>query len=36
MWSQQMVAQNQLAEMQRKALGTPHGEGDKDETGLYL
>ena len=36
MWSQQMVAQNQLAEMQRKALGAPRGEGDRDETGLYL
>ena len=36
LWSQQMVAQNQLAEMQKRALGAPPGAGDKDETGLYL
>ncbi len=37
LWSQQMAAQSQLAEMQRRALGPPspqkQGEG---QTGLYL
>ena len=36
LWSQQMVAQNQLAEMQRRALGAPPRGGDEDATGLYL
>lgn len=37
LWSQQMAAQHQLAEMQQKALTSPpkDGEGD-DQTGLYL
>lgn len=36
LWSQQMAAQSQLAEMQRKALSAPK-EGDQDRSsGLYL
>ena len=35
LWSQQMSAQTQLAEMQRKALGAPNPERD-DSSGLYL
>jgi hypothetical protein len=38
LWSQQMAAQSQLAEMQRRALGPPppHSRGEGDQTGLYL
>ena len=35
LWSQQMTAQTQLAEMQKRALGAPRPEGD-DPSGLYL
>jgi hypothetical protein len=35
LWSQQMVAQTQLAEMQRRALGAP-GHREPDASGLYL
>ena len=35
LWSQQMTAQTQLAEMQRRALGAPRPEGE-DSSGLYL
>jgi len=36
LWSQQMVAQNQLQEMQKKALTAP-SDGDRDgSSGLYL
>jgi hypothetical protein len=35
LWSQQMAAQTQLAEMQRRSLGAPKGERD-DSSGLYL
>jgi len=35
LWSQQMNAQTQLAEMQKRALGAPQPERD-DATGLYL
>lgn len=35
LWSQQMAAQHQLAEMQRRALGAPSREEDKS-SGLYL
>jgi len=36
-WSQQMQAQGQLKEMQRRALGaSPQSETDEDPTGLYL
>lgn len=34
-WSQQMVAQSQLAEMQRRALAAPKDKPD-DASGLYL
>jgi hypothetical protein len=34
--SQQMAAQNQLAEMQRKAIPAGPQEGGEDQTGLYL
>ena len=37
LWSQQMAAQHQLAEMQQKALTPPRSdEDDNDQTGLYL
>jgi len=37
LWSQQMQAQGQLQEMQKRALGSPPQGGDaKDQTGLYL
>lgn len=38
LWSQQVTAQNQLAEMQRRALTAPQDRGgDRDESsGLYL
>ena len=37
LWSQQMQAQGQLAEMQRRALGGPPQEpGEEDPSGLYL
>lgn len=35
LWSQQMAAQSQLAEMQRRALTAPSPE-DSDRSGLYL
>lgn len=35
LWSQQMAAQSQLAEVQRRALGPPRQERD-DSSGLYL
>lgn len=35
LWSQQMAAQSQLAEMQRRALAAPQPE-DSDRSGLYL
>ncbi len=35
LWSQQMAAQAQLAEVQKRALDTPPGSGD-DRSGLYL
>lgn len=35
LWSQQMTAQSQLAEMQRRALNAPKPE-DSDTSGLYL
>lgn len=37
LWSQQMMAQTQLAQMQRRALGAPKDSPKRDEaTGLYL
>ena len=37
LWSQQMAAQTQLAEMQKRALGAPGGAPNKeDQSGLYL
>jgi hypothetical protein len=40
LWSQQMAAQTQLAEMQRRALGAPGSPppipAKEDQTGLYL
>ncbi len=37
LWSQQMAAQTQLAEMQRRSLGTPGPpRPGEDQTGLYL
>jgi hypothetical protein len=37
LWSQQMAAQAQLAEMQKRALGPPRPPGPgEDQTGLYL
>ncbi|HSJ83354.1 MAG TPA: proteasome activator [Acidimicrobiia bacterium] len=37
LWSQQMVAQSQLAEVQKRALGPPRPQGPgEDQTGLYL
>jgi Protein of unknown function (DUF2587) len=35
LWSQQMAAQSQLAEMQKRAIGPPRQERD-DSSGLYL
>lgn len=35
LWSQQMAAQHQLAEMQRKSLTAPPS-GDEERSGLYL
>lgn len=35
LWSQQMAAQTQLAEMQRRSIGAPKGNPD-DSSGLYL
>lgn len=35
LWSQQMVARNQLAEMQKRALSSPNPK-DEDQSGLYL
>ncbi|MDX1469695.1 MAG: proteasome activator [Acidimicrobiia bacterium] len=36
LWSQQMAAQHQLAEMRQKALTPPGKEDPEDQTGLYL
>jgi hypothetical protein len=36
LWSQQVTAQSQLAEMQRRALGTPGHKDKDDSSGLYL
>jgi Bacterial proteasome activator len=36
LWSQQMTAQTQLAEMQRRALGAPPDQKKDDASGLYL
>jgi hypothetical protein len=37
LWSQQMAAQAQLAEMQRRAaIGRAHPDGEKESPGLYL
>jgi hypothetical protein len=36
LWSQQMTAQTQLAEMQRRALGGPGKPARDDSSGLYL
>ncbi len=36
LWSQQMNAQTQLAEMQKRALGAPAGKEPDDSSGLYL
>lgn len=36
LWSQQMAAQNQLAEMQKRALTAPGSPEGGDQTGLYL
>lgn len=35
LWSQQMSAQTQLAEMQKRAIGAP-GQPDQDRPGPYL
>jgi hypothetical protein len=36
LWSQQMNAQMQLAEMQKRALGSPQPQQRDDSSGLYL
>ncbi|HEU4320356.1 MAG TPA: proteasome activator [Acidimicrobiia bacterium] len=36
LWSQQMTAQTQLAEMQRRALDAPRKPDSEDRSGLYL
>lgn len=36
LWSQQMAAQTQLAEMQKRALGAPPTPEGDDQSGLYL
>jgi plasmid stability protein len=36
LWSQQMNAQTQLAEMQKRALGTPGPQDRDNSSGLYL
>jgi hypothetical protein len=36
LWSQQMTAQTQLAEMQQRALGTPQSGDGNEPSGLYL
>ena len=36
LWSQQMTAQTQLAEMQKRALGPPRKQERDDSSGLYL
>jgi len=36
LWSQQMTAQTQLAEMQKRALGPPRQKERDDSSGLYL
>jgi len=36
LWSQQLSAQTQLAEMQRRAINAPNTSDDGDPSGLYL
>ena len=36
LWSQQMTAQTQLAEMQKRALDAPRSPESEDRSGLYL
>ena len=36
LWSQQMTAQTQLAEMQKRALDAPRSPDQEDRSGLYL
>jgi hypothetical protein len=36
LWSQQMAAQNQLQEMQKRALKSPTSGNEDDSSGLYL
>jgi hypothetical protein len=36
LWSQQMNAQAQLAEMQKRAIGAPRPQERNDSSGLYL
>ena len=36
LWSQQMNAQTQLAEMQKRAIGAPRPQDRDDSSGLYL
>lgn len=36
LWSQQMAAKTQLAEMQKRALTPPKVPGEEDSSGLYL
>ncbi len=36
LWTQQMSAQTQLAEMQRRALGSPKQPDGENSSGLYL
>lgn len=36
LWSQQMAAQNQLAQVQKRALTSPKQEQQDDSSGLYL
>lgn len=36
LWTQQLAAQTQLAEMQRRALGAPGGKEPNNSSGLYL
>lgn len=36
LWSQQMAAQSQLAEMQKRALTAPSSPDDEGQSGLYL
>jgi len=36
LWSQQMAAQSQLADLQKRALGAPRNPDRDDPSGLYL